>query len=94
MKSKPFVHLHVHTSFSLLDGACRVDRLMETVVENETGLFFHEGTPESLGEVVDNFGKGVFNRDRMRENALRFSRERFRRQWREIVSRLQESRKQ
>lgn len=66
---------------------------LETVVENETGLFFHEGTPESLGEAVDNFGKGVFNRDRMRENALRFSRERFRRQWREIVSRLQESRK-
>ena len=24
-----FVHLHVHTDYSLLDGACRVDRLME-----------------------------------------------------------------
>lgn len=26
---KPFVHLHVHTSFSLLDGACRLDKLLE-----------------------------------------------------------------
>ena len=24
-----FVHLHVHTEYSLLDGACRIDRMME-----------------------------------------------------------------
>ena len=24
-----FVHLHVHTEFSLLDGACRIDRLAQ-----------------------------------------------------------------
>ncbi|HLP24777.1 MAG TPA: PHP domain-containing protein, partial [Acidobacteriota bacterium] len=23
-----FIHLHVHTDYSLLDGACRIDRLM------------------------------------------------------------------
>ena len=23
-----FVHLHVHSDYSLLDGACRIDRLM------------------------------------------------------------------
>lgn len=28
-----FVHLHVHTQYSLLDGACRIDRLMERVKE-------------------------------------------------------------
>lgn len=28
-----FVHLHVHTEFSLLDGACRISRLMERVKE-------------------------------------------------------------
>ncbi len=28
-----FVHLHVHTEFSLLDGACRIDGLMERVRE-------------------------------------------------------------
>ncbi len=26
-----FVHLHLHTEYSLLDGACRIDRLMERV---------------------------------------------------------------
>ena len=24
-----FVHLHVHTEYSLLDGACRIDRIAE-----------------------------------------------------------------
>ena len=28
-----FVHLHVHTEFSLLDGACRTDRVMDRVKE-------------------------------------------------------------
>jgi DNA polymerase-3 subunit alpha len=30
-KQIPFVHLHVHTQYSLLDGAIRIDRLMERV---------------------------------------------------------------
>ena len=29
MAHADFVHLHLHTEFSLLDGACRLDRLME-----------------------------------------------------------------
>lgn len=32
-KDKDFVHLHVHSDFSLLDGCCRMDRLMERAVE-------------------------------------------------------------
>jgi len=28
-----FVHLHVHSDYSLLDGACRIDRLMERATE-------------------------------------------------------------
>ena len=31
--SSPFVHLHVHTHYSLLDGACRVDKLVKRVKE-------------------------------------------------------------
>ena len=31
-----FVHLHVHTDYSLLDGACRIDRLMDRA--NELGM--------------------------------------------------------
>ena len=26
-----FAHLHVHTEYSLLDGACRIERLVERV---------------------------------------------------------------
>ena len=28
-----FVHLHLHTEFSLLDGACRINKLVERVKE-------------------------------------------------------------
>jgi DNA polymerase-3 subunit alpha len=28
-----FVHLHLHTEFSLLDGACRIDELLEEAVK-------------------------------------------------------------
>jgi DNA polymerase-3 subunit alpha len=27
----PFVHLHVHSDYSVLDGACKIDRLLDTV---------------------------------------------------------------
>ncbi len=30
---KPFVHLHLHTAYSILDGACRIDQLIEKAVE-------------------------------------------------------------
>ncbi len=30
---KNFVHLHVHSDYSLLDGCCRIDRLIDRVVE-------------------------------------------------------------
>ena len=28
-----FVHLHVHTEYSLLDGACRIEQLLDRVQE-------------------------------------------------------------
>lgn len=31
--TRPFAHLHIHTEYSLLDGACRIDQLMERVKE-------------------------------------------------------------
>lgn len=33
MSDTPFVHLHCHTDYSLLDGACEIGQLMEMVVE-------------------------------------------------------------
>ena len=32
---KPFVHLHCHTDYSLLDGACEISQLMELVAEQK-----------------------------------------------------------
>jgi DNA polymerase-3 subunit alpha len=32
MSSPEFVHLHLHTEFSLLDGACRIDELLDEAV--------------------------------------------------------------
>ena len=31
--SEQFVHLHVHTEYSLLDGACRIDKLVKAAAE-------------------------------------------------------------
>ncbi len=33
--STPFVHLHCHTDYSLLDGACEIGQLMDLVVEQK-----------------------------------------------------------
>ncbi len=33
MPDRQFTHLHVHTEYSLLDGACRIDKLMQRVKE-------------------------------------------------------------
>ena len=33
MAHAEFVHLHLHTEYSLLDGACRLDRLMDKAHE-------------------------------------------------------------
>ncbi len=32
-QGRDFVHLHMHTEYSLLDGACRIDQLMDRVKE-------------------------------------------------------------
>src|SRR5436190_15348341 len=37
MAHAEFVHLHLHTEYSLLDGACRLDRLMEKARELRFG---------------------------------------------------------
>ncbi|MDI3280652.1 MAG: DNA polymerase III subunit alpha, partial [Bacillota bacterium] len=34
MKRRPFVHLHVHTQYSLLDGFCRLPELVEAVAQD------------------------------------------------------------
>ncbi|HEY3740736.1 MAG TPA: DNA polymerase III subunit alpha [Bryobacteraceae bacterium] len=35
MTNTPFVHLHCHTDYSLLDGACEISQMMEVVAKQE-----------------------------------------------------------
>src|SRR5581483_6018434 len=35
MSDKPFVHLHCHTDYSLLDGACEISQLMQICTEQK-----------------------------------------------------------
>ena len=35
MPETPFVHLHCHTDYSMLDGACEIGQLMDTVAEQK-----------------------------------------------------------
>ncbi len=61
---------------------------LETVIENETGLFFPEQTPESLADALRRFERTPFDKRRIRENALRFGKERFQREYGEEVGRV------
>lgn len=50
---------------------------LETVVENETGLFFAEQTIESLKDAIQKFNHLNFDKLKIRENALKFDEEIF-----------------
>jgi len=58
---------------------------LETVFENETGLFFDEQTPESLTEAVERFERASFDPATCRRHAEAFSKERFHREFRDFV---------
>jgi glycosyltransferase involved in cell wall biosynthesis len=59
----------------------------ESVIPDETGLFFEAQTPDSLMEAVQRFELGAyrFDRARIRQNAERFSKARFQRRFRDLV---------
>jgi glycosyltransferase involved in cell wall biosynthesis len=66
--------------------------ILETVIENVTGVFFRQQTMEELEEGIARFEK---NRDRfdcanIRKNAERFSKERFKREFADFVRARQE----
>lgn len=62
--------------------------LTETVVEGETGLFFAESAADSLNLTLDRLERSSFDPSKIVANAQRFSRSRFRAQWREFFRRL------
>lgn len=60
---------------------------LETVVENETGLFFPDQTPESLAVAVEEFEKCEerFDPHKIKAHAEKFSEERFKREFKQFV---------
>src|SRR4030067_2393158 len=63
---------------------------LETVIENKTGIFFKEQTVESLAEAIGKFEKvqNKFNPQEIRKNAERFNKDRFKREFKELVEQL------
>ena len=58
---------------------------LETVVDQKTGIFFREQTPASLIEAVGRFERMEFDPRVVRENALRFNKARFQKEFKEKV---------
>jgi glycosyltransferase involved in cell wall biosynthesis len=58
----------------------------ETIVEGKTGIFFKEQTVESLSEVIKSYSNYNFNSDEIREHAMYFSKNRFKREINEFIA--------
>jgi glycosyltransferase involved in cell wall biosynthesis len=58
---------------------------LESVVNDETGLFFTAQSAASLHDAIDRFATFTWDSRRIRANALRFNRERFRQEIAGIV---------
>ena len=65
----------------------------ETVKEGITGVFFEEQTVESLSTAIDKFLNKRFNNVLIRENALKFSKENFRKNFSLVLERALKERK-
>ncbi len=59
---------------------------LETIVENQTGLFFPVQTPDSLCEAVRRFPGMSFDKQCCRNNALRFGIPRFKKEFAQFIS--------
>ncbi|MCA4776659.1 glycosyltransferase [Empedobacter stercoris] len=59
--------------------------VLETIVENKSGVFFHEQSIESLSKAIDKFEEMSFDQVFMRNHALRFSQENFEAKIKEFV---------
>jgi glycosyltransferase involved in cell wall biosynthesis len=58
---------------------------LETVVDNDTGIFFDEQSSEKIKEAVINFGSKKFDPKIIREHAVLFSKKRFEKEIKEFV---------
>ncbi len=73
------------TPLEAMAGGCPVlaygeGGALETVVDGETGMLFHEQTPEALAACIEEFERKSFSAAACRARAEQFSRERFKRE--------------
>ena len=68
--------------------AYRAGGAQETVVENITGSFFDEQTPEALGDAIEKFEKLDFSPEVLRRHAENFSVSVFREHFRSFLARI------
>lgn len=58
---------------------------LDTVLDGKTGIFFEEQTENSLIEAVEKFQQMKFNQEELLQNAERFSKERFKEKFAELI---------
>ena len=68
--------------------AYRAGGAVETVVENETGVFFDEQQPEALGDAIEAFEKLTFSPMALRKHAASFDVSVFRDRFRSFLARI------
>lgn len=61
---------------------------LETVIDNKTGVFFEEQTVESLTEALEKFNSLKFDAKECRQNAYKFSKEKFKQNFEQAVASL------
>ncbi len=66
---------------------------LETVIEDQTGIFFEEQTVSGLLVTIDKFLNKRFNSELIRKNSLKFSKENFRKKFSLFLERVLRERK-
>jgi len=65
---------------------------LEIVEENVSGIFFNEQTPESINECVEKFSHIIFDKEKIRKSALKFSEDNFLKNIKNFVEKTYENR--
>jgi len=68
--------------------AYRAGGARETIIENVTGLFFDQQTPESLGDAIENFEKLTWSTEALRRHAEGFGVPVFQERFRSFLNRI------
>lgn len=68
--------------------------VLETIIEEETGILFHQQTDEALEEVIKNFETLKFDAEKIRQNALNFSEEKFEKNINQFIDSVMKKSKQ